>query len=112
MKFIIFFSKMTEKEDWGKNFINNYLKILKIMNPVVPHLTSECIQNFNLETDISWPEINKKYLNAKKYNIVIQINGKKRAIITTEEELEKEDLIKSIKNNKEITKFIKDKTYN
>ena len=104
-----FFSKMTEKEDWGKNFINNYLKILKIMNPVVPHLTSECIQNFNLETDISWPEINKKYLNAKKYNIVIQINGKKRALITTEEELEKEDLIKSIKKNKEITKFLKEK---
>ena len=104
-----FFSKMTEKEDWGKNFLNNYLKILKIMNPVVPHLTSECIQNFNLETDISWPEINKKYLNAKKYNIVIQINGKKRALITTEEELEKEDLVKNIKNNKEITKFLKKK---
>jgi leucyl-tRNA synthetase len=104
-----FFSKITEKEDWGKNFINNYLKILKIMNPVVPHLTSECIQRFNLETDISWPEINKKYLNAKKYNIVIQINGKKRALITTEEELEKEDLIKSIKTNKEITKFLKEK---
>jgi leucyl-tRNA synthetase len=104
-----FFCKMTEKEDWGKNFINNYLKILKIMNPVVPHLTSECIQNFNLETNISWPEINKKYLNAKKYNIVIQINGKKRALITTEKELEKEDLLKSIKNNKEITKFLKEK---
>ena len=85
-----FFSKITEKEEWGKNFIKNYLKILKIMNPVVPHLTNECIQSFDMEIDISWPEINKKYLNAKKYNIVVQINGKKRALITTEEELKKE----------------------
>jgi len=104
-----FFSKWTEKEDWGKNFFDNYLKILKIMNPVIPHLTSECIQNFNLEMDVSWPEIDKKYLNTKKYNIVVQINGKKRGLITTEKELEEEDLIKDIKNNTEITKFLEEK---
>ena len=104
-----FFSKLTEKEDWGKNFISNYLKILKIMNPVVPHLSSECIQNFDIKTDISWPEINKKYLNTKKYIIVVQINGKKRTLITTEKELEEEDLIEDVKNNKEITKFLKEK---
>ena len=104
-----FFSKLTEKEDWGKNFISNYLKILKIMNPVVPHLSSECIQNFDIKTDISWPQINKKYLNTKKYIIVVQINGKKRTLITTEKELEEEDLIEDVKNNKEITKFLKEK---
>ena len=79
------------------------------MNPVIPHLTSECIQNFNLEMDVSWPEIDKKYLNTKKYNIVVQINGKKRGLITTEKELEEEDLIKDIKNNTEITKFLEEK---
>jgi len=104
-----FFSKWTEKEDWGENFFDNYLKILKIMNPVIPHLTSECIQNFNLEMDISWPEVDKKYLNTKKYNIVVQINGKKRGLITTEKELEEEDLIKDIKNNTEMNKFLKEK---
>ena len=104
-----FFSKITEKEEWGKNFIDSYLKILKIMNPVVPHFSTECIQKFNLETDISWPEINKKYLIAKKYNIVVQINGKKRTLIETQKELDEKDLIEEIKNKKEIKKFINEK---
>ncbi|MDB4082279.1 leucine--tRNA ligase [Candidatus Pelagibacter sp.] len=104
-----FFSKITEKGEWGKNFIDNYLKILKIMNPVVPHLSTECIQKFNLETDISWPEINKKYLNTKKYNIVVQINGKKRTLIETQKELEEKDLIEKIKSKKEIEKFLNEK---
>ena len=104
-----FFSKITEKEEWGKNFIDSYLKILKIMNPVVPHFSTECIQKFNLETDISWPEINKKYLIAKKYNIVVQINGKKRTLIETQKELDEKDLIEEIKNKKEIKKFLNEK---
>ena len=104
-----FFSKITEKEEWGKNFIDNYLKILKIMNPVVPHFSTECIQKFNLETDILWPKINKKYLNTKKYNIVVQINGKKRTLIETQKELDEKDLIEEIKNKKEIKKFLNEK---
>jgi leucyl-tRNA synthetase len=104
-----YYNKITEKDEWGVNFINNYLKILKIMNPVIPHLTSECIQNFDLNTNISWPEINKKYLNTRKYNIVVQVNGKKRALITTEKELEKDELIKNIKHQKEIIKFLDEK---
>ena len=79
------------------------------MNPVVPHFSTECIQKFNLETDILWPEINKKYLNAKKYNIVVQINGKKRTLIETQKELDEKDLIEEIKNKKEIKKFLNEK---
>ena len=30
---------------------------------------------------IEWPEYDKKFLDEEKINIVIQINGKKRAIL-------------------------------
>jgi len=39
----------------------------------------------------------------------VQVNGKKRALITTEKELEKDELIKNIKHQKEIIKFLDEK---
>jgi leucyl-tRNA synthetase len=56
-----------------------------------------------------WPEVNKEYLNIKRHTIVIQINGKKRALITTEKELEKEELIKDIKDKEDINKYLEKK---
>jgi leucyl-tRNA synthetase len=104
-----FLNKEVNKEDWGTNFIVNYLKILKIINPVVPHFANECIENFVTEKEILWPEVNKEYLNIKRHTIVIQINGKKRALITTEKELEKEELIKDIKDKEDINKYLEKK---
>ena len=40
-----FLNKILSKEDWGNNFVDNYLKILKVMTPVIPHFTNECIGN-------------------------------------------------------------------
>ena len=104
-----YFNKVTNNEDWGKNFIDNYLKILKIMSPVTPHFANECIKDFTSEKETVWPEVDKKYLNTKKYNIVVQINGKKRTLITTEKELEQEELVENIKNTKEVKKFLEEK---
>jgi leucyl-tRNA synthetase len=58
------------------------------------------------DKNISWPEIDKKYLRTKKYNIVIQINGKKRSLISTEKSMEEKDLIEKIKKTKELEKFL------
>ena len=74
-----FLQKIYEKKDFDpKLFIENYLKILKIIKPILPHLASECLENFNNAND-EWPELNKKFLEDKTANIVIQINGKKEA---------------------------------
>ena len=32
------------------------------MMPVIPHLANECLEKMNLNKDISWPLIEKKYL--------------------------------------------------
>ena len=56
-----------------------------------------------------WPVIEQKYLKVKKNNIVVQINGKKRGLISTEINLEEKDLIVKIKKNKELEKFFKNK---
>ena len=79
------------------------------MLPITPHLASECLSEISDEKTINWPEIDKKYLDEKKHKIVIQINGKKRGLILTENDLEEKDLIKQIKNTNEIQKFLNDK---
>ena len=104
-----FLNKALSKEDWGNNFIDNYLKILKVMTPVIPHFTNECIGNLISEKELEWPKIDKKYLNIEKYTIVVQINGKKRGLIETEQQLDQIELLKDIKNKTDINKFFIEK---
>ena len=104
-----FLNKALIKEDWGNNFIDNYLKILKVMTPVIPHFTNECIGNLISEKELEWPKIDKKYLNIEKYTIVVQINGKKRGLIETEQQLDQIELLKDIKNKTDINKFFIEK---
>ena len=76
------------------------------MLPIVPHFASECLEDIKSEKELSWPEIEKKYLSKNTATIVIQINGKKRAIIPSKTNTTEEELIKDIKQNKELEKFI------
>ncbi len=104
-----YFYKLTEDKKVNENLISNYIKVLKIMLPIVPHLASECLSEVSKEKITHWPEINKKYLKAKKINIVVQINGKKRSLISTESSLTEKDLIEKIKKTKELQKFLYEK---
>jgi leucyl-tRNA synthetase len=79
------------------------------MLPVTPHLASECLGEIKKNNNYSWPEISLKYLQKKKYNIVVQINGKKRSIILIEKSIEEADLLKKIKKAKELEKFLSGK---
>ena len=47
------------------------------MLPVIPHLANECLEKINENNDIKWPNVNNKFIQNDKSNIVIQINGKK-----------------------------------
>ena len=56
----------------------NYKKILIVINPIIPHLSNECLQQIESdEFDIKWPKYDKKYLEEENISIVIQVNGKK-----------------------------------
>ena len=101
-----FFNKMTEEKKVCINLLDNYTKILTIMLPVIPHLASECLDEIKVGKNYSWPEINAKYLQKKNYNIVVQINGKKRSIILIEKSIEETDLLEKIKKTKNLEKFL------
>ena len=104
-----YYYKVIEEQKISKSLIDNYIKILKIMLPIVPHLANECLSEISEEKIYNWPEVNKKYLKTKKINIVVQINGKKRSLITIEKSLDEKDLIEKIKETKELQKFLEEK---
>ena len=66
-----------EKDSLRKNYIN----ILSLMMPIIPHFAQECLNDLNVKENISWPVVNKKYLQEDNIEFVIQSNGKKRLLI-------------------------------
>ena len=102
------------------------IKIMRIMMPFVPHIASECL--FELEGDKfylknEWPKVNKTLLEENDVTIVVQINGKKRGLLSTKKNIEEKEVVAKAKNienirknliNKEIIKnvFVKNKVIN
>ena len=101
-----YFNKVSETKKLCKNLKNNYVKILTIMIPIVPHLANECLDELLGNKSYYWPHVDNKYLQKKEQNIVIQINGKKRSLILTENNIEEKDLIKKIRETKDLKKFL------
>jgi len=104
-----FFSKLIDNKEQYKNLISNYEKILKIMLPIVPHLATECLSEITGDKNFDWPIVNQKYLVIDKFNIVVQINGKKRSLISTKGNLDEEGLLETIKKEKDLEKFLQNK---
>jgi leucyl-tRNA synthetase len=102
-----YYKKITENGKNYKNLKYSFQKIILTMIPVVPHLANECLEKLNYNKDINWPDVEQKYLNTETINIVIQINGKKRAIISVENDIQENEIINQIKNKQLIDKYVK-----
>ncbi|MDC1091191.1 leucine--tRNA ligase [Candidatus Pelagibacter ubique] len=104
-----FLIKEIDKPIKKEILIENYKKILILMNPFIPHFSNECLNTIN-ENQINWPKISKKDLIEEDINFVVQINGKKRAILKAKRDVVEKEILEIIKTNLEIEKFLKDQT--
>ena len=100
-------SKLIKKKYSSKTIVQNYRKILICMMPVIPHFSNECIELLKDEREIKWPKIDEKFLIEENINFVVQINGKKRGLIKVNRDISENDVIKLVKENNEINKYIK-----
>ena len=98
-----FFKKITEDKKNYKNLKDCFEKILLTMMPVMPHISNECLNKLNYNKNYHWPEIDFQYLESKNTNIVIQVNGKKRGLISVKKDIDEKNLI-SVINDKELIK--------
>jgi leucyl-tRNA synthetase len=103
-------SKIKVNEISSKILLDNYLKILTILSPVVPHFSSECIDELKMKINPNWPTVDKNIIQKKISSIVIQINGKKRGIITCDINTDESKILEIIKSQKQYEIYIKDKT--
>jgi len=125
--FLNYINEEIEKQTLDKEEIKEvYKKYLIIISAFIPYVANECWEKITGKQDINlqeWPKIDESLLHKENFDIVIQVNGKKRAIINaTNNESEESILSKSlaIKNiqvildNKIIEKkiFIKNKLLN
>ena len=98
-----------EKQSLNKeDIMDTYKKYLIIISAFIPYIANECWEKITGKQDLilqKWPVIDESFLHKENFDIVIQINGKKRAIINaTNNESEDSILSKSlaIKNIKVI----------
>jgi leucyl-tRNA synthetase len=102
-----FLNKEIEKPIKKGVLIENYKKILTLMSPFIPHFTSECLDNIE-QSEISWPITNKEEMVEENINFVIQINGKKRALLKVKRNTNEKEIMSEIRLSKEIEKILKD----
>ena len=101
-----FLIKSIEDQNNKEEFFNNYSKILKAISPIIPHIAEECLEEINVNKKNEWPEIDKKFLKKNIFNIVVQINGKKRELLTMDKEINEKELLKQLKRNEKNKKFL------
>ena len=104
-----FFSEIIKKEIGGEVLKANYIKILTIISPIIPHFTSECLEALKIKQNISWPSVDKSKIKTDNVNYVVQLNGKKKGNILTKIDVEEKDLLNQIKNNQKFEKILQDK---
>jgi leucyl-tRNA synthetase len=103
-----FFIKEIGKPLKKETLIENYQKILTLMNPFIPHFSSECLSNIG-QKDIKWPIASGDLLINEKINFVIQINGKKRGLVIVDRNIRQDKLIEKIKLDNNLNKYLENK---
>ena len=105
-----FLVKEIEKDYNSRLIKENYIKILTLMMPVMPHVVSEAFDDLNYEENPKWPVADKRFLEDKFVNIVVQINGKKRSLVKIEKDLGDKEVINTIKKDEKISNILSDKS--
>ena len=79
---------------------------------MAPHLAEECWKIIGCNDIISqreWPQLIEKYIQEDTVLIVVQVNGKKRAVVSVEKGLDKKKILEQVKHDKLIDKYIEGK---
>ncbi|MDC0517762.1 leucine--tRNA ligase [Candidatus Pelagibacter sp.] len=104
-----FYKTEIEKPANKDIFLLNYQKIIKMMMPIIPHFANECSAQLNINNDYKWPEVENALLKRKEYNIVIQINGKKRDLLTVDQKLGEKQILKEVMEREKCSKYLEKK---
>ena len=109
------FTPDNEIQNWSKK--EALLILLRVSEPMMPHLVEECWKSVGYKTSIietQWPLCDINLIEENDVLIIIQINGKKKAemkVVKNSTESEIYNAALNIKNIKKIEKDIKKKIF-
>ena len=104
-----FMSKSVDSFNNKDELKENYIKILHLLMPLLPHFSSECLEEMGDLKEKKWPKVEQKYLKSDSIEIVIQFNGKKKMSINTQPNTKEQDIILLVKKSEYFNKHYKDK---
>ncbi len=90
-------------------FLDGFTKLMKLMIPFTPHLAMECLSILNCKNSNTWPAVNNKIFENAKINLVIQVNGKTRDVLTVKKNVNEKEIYQLIEKNSKAKKYIIDK---
>ena len=102
MEFVNHFYEMGLNDDYRVVFV-------KLLSPFAPHLSEELWSILGNDTSVfneSWPTFDTSKLEMPTIDIAVQVNGKVRAIISIENNLNKEDVLIKAKEENKIKKYL------
>jgi leucyl-tRNA synthetase len=116
-KLYIFLNNLNEEIDKKilneENIINAYKKYLIIISAFIPYIANECWEKITKENNLSsqeWPKIEDTLIKKDNFDVVIQINGKKRAIINAINNENEENVFSKSLAIKNIKVILEEKT--
>jgi leucyl-tRNA synthetase len=84
-----------------------------MISPMAPHIAEELWQRLGHEASIAyadWPQADPKYLEKDEIEVVVQVNGKKRANILVSKDATQEEIEKTCKENEGVQRHTEGKT--
>jgi leucyl-tRNA synthetase len=116
-KLYIFLNNLNEEIDKKilneEDIINTYKKFLIIISAFIPYIANECWEKITKENNLSaqeWPKIENTLIKKDHFDVVIQINGKKRAIINAINNENEENIFSKSLAIKNIKVILEEKT--
>lgn len=87
--------KFNDRSDHGKAVVHEaYSALVRLLSPFTPHITHELWAQLGYQTALineAWPEVDEDALVRDSLDLVVQVNGKRRASIAVAANASKED---------------------
>ena len=102
-----FISKSINQCENQKKLKENYIKIIYLLLPVLPHFSMQCLEELRDSDKKEWPKVDPKYLKSDSIQIVVQVNGKKRTTIDGYEGIGEPEVVSLLEKTEYYEKKIK-----
>ena len=103
-------AKFDDRSDSGKAVMFEACSALvRLLSPFVPHVTHELWQQLGHQSaliDESWPEVDQKALVRDELELVVQVNGKRRASIMVAANASKDECEAAAKEDESIKRHL------